>query len=224
MKIELTEFAKRHFEKDFNGTKLLDVTPNEFLKYINDEYLNFTLGPFNNAFREDGDYSNSIIRKGYAGFCIQLFIRNTFSESRTGTMKLGLDNFQYLKSEYSTRREGELPVMSRWLEIPKQFVPRAEWFNVILYDRSHLLKENSSGPADSEFELSDNCEWGIVAILGQQGNDEEPMKPETMLRNYMPLEYGGSGMKFPTLKKDQHEFNSTYMKSVSFWQHHATVK
>jgi hypothetical protein len=43
------------------------------------------------------------------------------------------------------------------------------------------------------------AEWGIVAILGQHGPEEEPMKPETFDRNYMPIEFGGSGMKYPVM-------------------------
>jgi hypothetical protein len=117
--------------------------------------------------------------------------------------------------------------MTRWFEIPKQFIPKAKWFNVILYTRDQLYKEWLEGPdSDNEngFELSDDCEFGIVAILAQETQKEEPMKPETMARNYMPLEYGGSGMEYPTTEEGKEKFQNDYKRSVSFWEQFATVK
>ena len=63
----------------------------------------------------------------------------------------------------------------------------------------------------SEFD----ADWGVVAILGQSHPNEEPMKPETMLRNALGIEEGGSGVP---LDREQ------YLKSVDFWSNNATVK
>ena len=60
-----------------------------------------------------------------------------------------------------------------------------------------------------------DADWGIVAILGQSHPGEEPMKPETMLRNALGKEEGGSGHK---LNRED------YQKSVDFWSNNATVK
>ena len=40
MKIKLTEFAKRQFDKKFGATKILDCTPEEFEKTIPDKRIN----------------------------------------------------------------------------------------------------------------------------------------------------------------------------------------
>jgi len=60
-----------------------------------------------------------------------------------------------------------------------------------------------------------DADYGVVAILGQSHSNEEPMKPETMLRNALGIEYGGSGV---ALDKDK------YLESVAFWDKNATVK
>jgi len=37
MKIKVTEFAERHFDKDFSGTKILNMNVKDFEKNINDD-------------------------------------------------------------------------------------------------------------------------------------------------------------------------------------------
>lgn len=202
MKIELTNFAKRHFNKTFVGTKILDMTPQEFTETVSRKAI----------------FSKSI--EGYADFCKLVFIKNDFTDTKTGTMKLGLNNLQYLRSGYSSRRKEELETLSRWLEIPREFIPRAEYICVVLYSREQLLKEHETMPLE-EFELSDKCEWGIVSIMGQMYNEEEPMTPQTFLRNYMPIEFGGSGMIYPVDKED---FNKDYKRSIDFWKNNASLK
>ena len=59
------------------------------------------------------------------------------------------------------------------------------------------------------------AEWGIVAILGQSHGNEEPMHPETMIRNALGIKQGGSGVP---LNKEK------YLKSVEFWDKNVTVK
>ena len=86
-------------------------------------------------------------------------------------------------------------------------------------------------------------EFGIVAVLGQNNSEEEPMKAETFDRNYMPIEFGGSGMKYPEMpvlnkneevtehqeaiekyKKEMEEIRIKRKVCVDFWKNHATVK
>ena len=74
---------------------------------------------------------------------------------------------------------------------------------------------------ETEFENGDepytplDAEWGVVAILAQMTNFEEPMKPETMIRNSMDIKYGGSGVPLD---------EEAYKRSVEFWTEYATVK
>mmetsp|Transcript_28081 Transcript_28081/g.27773 ORF Transcript_28081/g.27773 Transcript_28081/m.27773 type:complete len:100 (+) Transcript_28081:302-601(+) len=91
-------------------------------------------------------------------------------------------------------------------------LPIAKYLDIILYSYEQVQKENSAmGKAD----LNSNYEWGVVSIKPQDIDHELPMTPITMMRNSLPLEFGGSGVKLN---------NDAYMESVEFWQHNALIK
>lgn len=184
MHIVLTQFATdRHFDPDSAGTVITDCTPEEFVKEIHKR--------------------QAIFRHGYAPFCKLLFYPN-WTDASAGTLPITPENEKFLKSEYKARREDELPVLVRWLELCE--VPRALWLCVVVYDREQLLKEGTDiGDAD--------C--GIVAILGQMHDREEPMTSMTAMRNALGVEEGGSDVPL------DHE---AYLRSVEFWNAHAAVK
>jgi len=194
--IRITEFAKRHFDPKFGGTKILNVTPEDFEHIIN-----------NLVTSVQKEYLFERIIPGYADFCKLLVVKN-FTNAKTGTLPITLDNYQYLRSGYSSRTESELPVMERWFELPLP-APKAEYLVVVLYSKEQLDKERKEG----EEELGGD--WGVVAILAQMSAIEEPMKPITMMRNALGIEEGGSGV---TIDRD------AYKKSVDFWSKNATVK
>ena len=253
MKIKITEFAERHFDKNFGGTKILDFNVEEFENRILSETL-FLSEDNTHIFDEYEDESLDEVRvkmiDGYAPFCKLVAIKN-FTEAKVGSLPITLENYQYLRSGYSARRESELPIFSRWLELPLG-KPKADYLMLVLYSKEQIDKEaktenikNIDKKYKSDYELeydkydelneldcfSDNFEdwldekhieinypkfdadWGIVAILGQSHIEEEPMKPETMIRNsYMS---GGSDVEFN---------EEDYLKSVNFWSNNATVK
>lgn len=201
--IKITEFALRHFDKNFGGTKILDMSPEEFEKIVN-ECVETGI-----ANKIIGDYVQIIERHdfidGYAPFCKLLPIIN-FTDARLGSMPITLENYQYLRSGYSARTESELPVFSRWLELPLS-KPKAKYLMLVLYSKEQIDKEAGNNEFDAD--------WGIVAVLGQSHPNEEPMKPETMIRNALGISEGGSGV--PLDRK-------AYLKSVDFWENNATVK
>lgn len=198
--IKITEFAKRHFDPKFGGTKILDVTPEEF------EYkANLELKAINSSISTE--YSNQRILPGYADFCKLLVLKN-FTIARTGTLPITIENYQYLRTGFSSRTINELPVMDRWFELPIP-APTAKYLVLVLYSKEQLEKERKEG--EEEFD----GDWGVVAILAQMSSEEEPMKPITMMRNALGIEEGGSGVPIDRV---------AYKKSVSFWGGHATVK
>lgn len=203
MKIKLTDFSLRHFDKNFGGTKILDYSPERFQMILNTYDIKD-----NYVFIDDEIYN---LIDGYAPFCKLLPIQN-FTDARVGSLPITLENYQYLRSGYSARRENELPVFSRWFELPIG-KPRAEWLMLVLYSKEQLEKEHNEENKDVPFSF--DADWGVVAILGQSHPNEEPMKPETMIRNALGIEYGGSGV---TLNKDK------YLQSVEFWDKNATLK
>lgn len=200
MKIELTNFSKRHFDKNFKGTKILDTNPDQFIEKIN---------IIANGFKEQ-----PLILDGYADFCKLLVVGN-WTDARTGSLPITLETLPYLKSGYFSRTEEELPVLSRWLEIPERFVPKANYLVIVLYTRNQLEQEYLSRGSDELFELDIDTDYGVVAILGQMGSNEEPMTPITMMRNALGKEEGGSGVP---LNKEE------YKKSVEFWDSHGIIK
>ena len=249
MKIKITKFAARQFDRKFGATKILDWKPEQFEEAINtlfseriksgidklaeinkkeeqeieknklakangNPYEEITLTK--SLWTEIGGECISIIN-GYAGFCRLIAIKN-FTNAKVGSTTITLENYQYIRSGYSARREEELPVFSRWLELPVG-KPKAEWLILVLYSKEQIESEAFTAAFnDKPFEddeLKFESDWGIVAILGQLHPNEEPMKPETMLRNALGKEEGGSGV--PLDKKK-------YLEAVEFWSHNCTVK
>jgi hypothetical protein len=197
--IIVTDFAKRHFDPKFGGTKVnMDI-------YKFEELVNHI---YNIEDSVMGDYE---FIDGYADFC-KLFNIENFCASKVGAMKIDISNYQYLRSGYSSRTKNELPTLSRWFELPVE-APVAERLMLVLYSREQLFKEAEA--RGEELILDENVTYGIVAILAQDSRYEEPMKPTTMLRNALGKEEGGSGVP---LNREE------YLRSVEFWKNHATVK
>lgn len=233
MKIKVTEFAARHFDPKFGGTKILNTTIEDFEKEVN-FFVN------KGGMRISPNQVMPEFKDGYAPFCKLLPMLN-FTDARVGSMPITLENYQYIRSGYSARRDSELPVFSRWLELPLG-KPKAEWLMLVLYSKEQIEKE---WRADLEKKFEDYQEkhhvtltgddkrtletldgfkyefenvefdYGIVAVLGQCHPNEEPMKPETMIRNALGVSEGGSGVPLDREK---------YLTSVEFWERNATVK
>jgi len=195
MKIKVTDFATRHFDPKFGGTKIPDMTIEEFENDIAlfspdiekaFELLKPKTAANHSGIIEAGDdatgYTQIKVHNGYAPFCKLVAIKN-FTNARVGSLPIALDNYLFIKSGYSARGDNELPVFSRWLELPLG-KPKAEWLMLVLYSKDHLIKEQACDlSANTIHNPIPDCDWGIVAILGQSHPNEEPMKPETILRN-----------------------------------------
>jgi len=210
-KIKITDFAKRHFDPKSGGTKITNKTPLEF-----EEYLNLRVADqfsYNNA---NQSYKVKIM-DGYAPFCKLIAIEN-FTNARVGSMKIDISNYQYIRHGYSARTEKELPILTRWFELPVA-APVADFLIVVVYSKEQIDKEGraTEGEHDNPDEkyIPFDADWGVVAILGQTHDNEEPMQPITMMRNALGVEEGGSG----------HPINrEQYTASVEFWKYNAVVK
>lgn len=212
-KIKITNFGKRHFDPKFGGTKITSHTPEQIEDYING--MTFS-----------GNSPLSKIMDGYAPFCKLIAVDNV-TTAKVGTMKIDMSNYQYLRHGYSSRTPLELPVLSRWFELPLP-APKAKFLMFVVYSRAQLIKEHKAIeakkkkqlksayiPTPFEFEGDKSVKWGVVAILGQTHSDEEPMAPITMMRNALGVEEGGSGVPIDRNK---------YEASVKFWSENAIVK
>ena len=210
MKIKITDFAKRHFDPKFNGTKILSKTTEEFEEYINSivqDKLELHL-----KIKQSINIEDIHVYNGYAPFCKLIAIRN-YTDAKVGSMPITIENYQYLRSGYSARRDSELPVFGRWFELPLP-APAAKYLVLVLYSKEQIELEAKNSDSGTEI-FGFDADYGIVAILAQSDYKEEPIIPATIIRNSMGIEYGGSGVP---LDKEQ------YLKSCDFWNKNATVK
>lgn len=101
-------------------------------------------------------------------------------------------------ASYAPRRLGEAPFIRVSAKSEKQ---KAKYASVVLY-RHDVLAENNERETDAE--------WEIVAIKARTTEEEEPMDPYTMARNFLHLKGGTKG-----------DFTAEqFAKSIVYWNNH----
>jgi hypothetical protein len=186
--IRMTDFATgRHFsDPNFAGTKIPLVHQSSFLIKVNEAA------------------GTTDLVDGYAPFCKHLFISN-WTNALHGVVKITSNNELKLHTGYGARREGELPVLTRWFDKLDVDLEVAPYLDVILYSAEQLKQEGIEVSGD----------WGIVSINSASNPEEDPMPPITMLRNALGKDEGGSGVALD---------KSEYTRAVKYWSEHATVR
>ena len=103
-----------------------------------------------------------------------------------------------LTANYAPRRKEEAAFIRVSAKAEKQ---RAKHASVVLY-RHDVLAENN--------ERETEAEWEIVAIKARVTEEEEPMDPYTMARNFLHLKGGTKG-----------DFTAEqFAKSIVYWNNH----
>lgn len=103
-----------------------------------------------------------------------------------------------LNASYAPRRKGEDAFVRVSAKAEKQMAKHA---SVVLY-RHDVLAENNERETDAE--------WEIVAIKARVTEEEEPMDPYTMARNFLHLKGGTKG-----------DFTAEqFAKSIVYWNNH----
>jgi hypothetical protein len=185
MSIQTTSFAAgRHFAADFSGTTI----------------GNFTVEDFVLALRE---HPTLLIEGATEGFVRHVFVRN-FTDALSGVAEITDENRHHLRSEHRARREGELPVLTRWFPAGTVEVEECEWLHLVLYSREQLAVEGLPVEAD----------WGIVSINSATGPSAAPLGPTAQMRNALGVEQGGNGKPLDTAE---------YARGVAYWNQWATV-
>jgi len=109
-----------------------------------------------------------------------------------------LDENTKLTSNYAPRRLGEAPFIRVSAKAKKQ---PAKYAQVVLY-RHDVLAENNERETDAE--------WEIVCIKARVTEEEEPMDPYTMARNFLHLKGGTKG-----------DFTAEqFAQSILYWNNH----
>ena len=106
-----------------------------------------------------------------------------------------------LKASYAPRRPEEAPFIRISAKGKKQ---KAKHASVVLY-RWDVLAENNERETDAE--------WEIVCIKARTSEEEEPMDPMTMARNFLHLAGGTKG--YFTAEQ--------FAQSIVYWNNHCMM-
>lgn len=194
--LSLSDFV---LKTSFKSGSYFGVSKDDFISYMNS--CGFDIG-----------HSRMVeIRSGYADFCKLLFVRN-FTNAPVSFIKRSPNVYPYIRTEYNSRNDNEMPVLIEWASIPWK-LEKAPYLMLVLYNRDQIVKElNVDSVEDLDTFVHD---WYIVSIIPTLEVEEPPMPPITMWRNSLGVEYGGSGVNIDT---------NSYNKSVDFWSEHIKVK
>eukprot|EP00529_Nitzschia_sp_RCC80_P001998 CAMPEP_0113452006 /NCGR_PEP_ID=MMETSP0014_2-20120614/6627_1 /TAXON_ID=2857 /ORGANISM="Nitzschia sp." /LENGTH=215 /DNA_ID=CAMNT_0000343371 /DNA_START=174 /DNA_END=821 /DNA_ORIENTATION=- /assembly_acc=CAM_ASM_000159 len=162
-------------------------------------------------------YSSDLLKDGYAPFCKHLFIENDFEGGNDVRVNVlpAQGNEHLIRTSYAARNEKELPVLQRFIPmgaVKETDLPVAKYFDLILYSREQIRKENESMGKPPGDEVT--APWGIVSIKAQMEDYELPMNPITQMRNALGKDQGGSGLPLE---------REAYMKSVRYWEANVVV-
>lgn len=115
---------------------------------------------------------------------------------RSAIVKLTKDS--QLAANYAPRRIGEDPFIRISAKAKKQ---QAKYASVVLYSHDVLMENN---------EAETDADWEIVAIKARVSEEEEPMDPYTMARNFLHMKGGTKG-----------DFTAEeFAKSIVYWNNH----
>lgn len=210
-------FVLRQFKQDFKGTNLAKIDAGKLLDLINVKYqelLNFKSDAVDAP-------KPALMMDSDSEFCKYLIFSNPAQEIKSQVTKIDLSIYPYIRSAYSARTPEELPVMSRWAELPPGFAqPTAAYVVCVMYTREQLSAEYDKkiapeGQDKAPFYLPESVKYGIVAIMGTMAPEADPLIPVTMMRNALGMEEGGNGVELN---------RASYMKSVQFWETHVMIK
>ena len=197
-KIEYDPFVERQFGNNFSGTKVRLEDKERLLKDVNNSYVTSNL--------LDSNWE----------FCKYLVIPNEYG-IKCATREITLDIYPYIRTDYVTRTPDELPVLTRFAQLPPGFSQtEANYIVFVLYSNDQLKKEfYSKNDSNVEFYLLDDVEYGIVSIMGTSEAYPDPLVPITIMRNALGKEEGGNGEKLD---------HKVYKESVEFWKKYILVK
>lgn len=162
---------------------------------------------FNGTWEELENWASSVMNAGVYGLDFPYEVTPGY---RDGVVLLTLNPVKFysalvkldeetkLTVNYAPRRLGEDPFLRVSAKAKKQPAKHAQ---VVLY-RHDVLAENNERETDAE--------WEIVCIKARVTEEEEPMDPYTMARNFLHMKGGTKG-----------DFSADdFAKSIVFWNNH----
>lgn len=192
--IKYDPFVERQFSPTFSGTKVPADKKEILLASANSDLAI-------NGHLIDSEWD----------FCKYLVILNDIGV-KCAVRPITLDIYPFIRTDYSQRTPDELPILTRFAQLPPGFKGQEANFIVfVLYSREQLLKEFKG----DEFYFDEDVKWGVVSIMGTLEPNPDPLVPITIMRNALGTDEGGNGEK---LNK------KVYLESVEFWSKNILVK
>lgn len=221
MKIVIDKFLERQFDKNFSGTSLYfkryEYIDNDLIVAHDLDLKGYYTNLFNDRLEEMELDGNTLVDANdpNMNFCKYLIFRNSLN-IKQGTVPIDKSIEPYIKTEYKARNENELPVLSRWVELPKDMdLPTANYLVCILYSKEQLILEYKGDLKEFDSIYTEDIDYGCICVLGTEYNYADPMSPITMMRNALGVDEGGNGVK---LNKEM------YKESVEFWTKNILIK
>jgi hypothetical protein len=169
IKVELLDFAKRHFEPLFAGTKV-GVSPQRFMRGL-------STAPW---------YDDRPKTKDGKVFMRELVVVNfMYDKCLMGKARITDENRHLLQTATVVRQEGETAYESKWFSSIDVNPEPANYLHLILYHADQLKLEG--------IPLKTDAEWGIVSINAEPHIESAPPTPATIHRNRAGVEAGGNG-------------------------------
>lgn len=139
------------------------------------------------------------VRPGYKDGVVLVDLTTGYERRKFYSSIVELNEDTKFDVAYAARREGEAPYIRIGAKANKQL---AKYVSFVCY-RADVLDENN--------ERETNADWEIVAIKARVAEEEEPMDPYTMARNFLHLKGGTKG-----------DFTAEqFAKSIVYWNNHA---
>ncbi len=197
-RIEYDPFVYRQFSSSFAGTKVSSEIKDSLLDVI----------------QPNSDIKKTMLDSKW-DFCKYLVIENTFG-IKCAVKPITLDIYPFIRTDYSSRTPSELPILTRFAQLPPGIkLDDAKYIVFVLYSSAQLEKEFKPKLDKTEFYFDKGVSWGIVSIMGTMEDKPDPLVPVTIMRNALGIDEGGNG---EVLDKE------SYMESVDFWSKYILVK
>lgn len=122
--ISLDSFACRQFDDaSYAGTKI-GVSKDDFMEKVKVFYEE------RKQMQQEFE-DRPVLIDGYAPFCKHLFMPNIDDSIVVGEIKITSNNGHLLRTHYHARKEGELPVLTRFFPNDKVKPPTAKYLDLI---------------------------------------------------------------------------------------------
>lgn len=145
------------------------------------------------------EHRPDLVKPGYRDGVV--LVESLFPE-RFRSAIVELDEESKLTANYAPRRPKEAPFIRVSAKAQKQVATHA---SVVLY-RADVLEESGERETDAD--------WEIVCIKARVGDEEEPMMPYTMARNFLQLD-GGTKGSFTA---------EEFAHSIVYWNNHCMLQ